>query len=226
MTQTISMKFLTPLLLLALVGCWLYGLYGVPTDVIQGEVYRIIYIHVPFAFAAFFSALVLFIFSLQTFRQPKNPKSTYAQATAEVGLFFTLLTLFTGSIWGKPTWGTWWTWDARLTTTFVLALLYSGYLLLNITLERNILKHKICGVLGILIFLDVPIIYQSVNWWRTLHQPQSILRSGGPTMSHEILSHLLLSAFITITLCCWLIWQRYLTLEVKEEVTEQLHTLA
>ena len=112
------------LVFFAFLGTWPISFLKIGTDIYQGSVYRILYIHVPFAFAAFFCSFLLFVFSIAVLKNKKSFLVSYCRSTAEFGLFFTCLTLLTGSIWGKATWGTWWTWDARLTTTFILAILY------------------------------------------------------------------------------------------------------
>ena len=206
------------LIFLAFLGTWPISFLKIGTDIYQGDVYRILYIHVPFAFACFLCSLLLFIFSLLVLKNKQSPIIPYCRSTAELGLFFTCLTLLTGSIWGKATWGTWWTWDARLTTTFILAILYGGYLTLWSSIDSAPLRLKSCAILGILIFLDVPIIYKSVTWWRTLHQPPSLMAGGGPTMSPEIVNHLLLCAVITLIFCGWLIWQRGMNLSLNEKL--------
>jgi heme exporter protein C len=197
---------------------WALAFYYAPVDANQGVVYRIIFLHVPAAFTAFSSALLLFIFSVMGFKSRSETTLVWAKATAEVGLLFTILTLATGSIWGRPTWGTWWTWDARLTTTFLLSLLYAGYLLLYASMAPGAGRVRVCGALGILIFVDVPIIYQSVTWWRTLHQPPSMMRQGGSTMEPAIL-HTLLFCIVVMVLCgLWLVRQRGKNLKLLDEL--------
>lgn len=205
-------------LLLFFIGVSVWSLTQVSSEIHQGEVYRILYLHVPSAFAAFFASFLLFLCSLWNLRKPRHPALLYGKASAEVGLLFTAVTLITGSLWGKPTWGVWWTWDARLTTTLILALLYGGYLLLWSAIPAGALRAKVSAVLGILIFADVPLIYKSVTWWRTLHQPPSLLRSDGPTMAREILLHLVLCIVVTLLVALWLIWQRAINLALKEQV--------
>lgn len=200
---------------------WAVGLFYAPVDALQGEVYRIIFIHVPAAFTAFFSALILFIYSILALRTKKESYQQVCKATAEVGLIFTILTLVTGSIWGKPTWGVWWTWDARLTTTLLLAILYAGYLLLYASLEPGPGRTKACAILGILISADVPVIYQSVNWWRTLHQPQSMLRKGGPTMDPVILWTVVAGILILVSFSIWLIIQRKINISMQDDLETQ-----
>jgi len=175
---------------------------------LQGEVYKILYLHVPSAFCAFTCAFIMFVLSIVYLKNRKIICLNIARACAEVGLIFTVATLVTGSIWGKTTWGTWWTWDARLTTTFVLGLLYCGYLMLWLTISDVEKKGVLCSVLGIFIFCDVPIIYKSVVWWRTLHQPPSLFSGEGNTMSTVIYHQLIISIIAFIALSLWLIWQR------------------
>jgi heme exporter protein C len=125
----------------------------------------------------------------------------------EIGLVFTCLTLATGSIWGRPTWGTWWTWDARLTTTLLLAVLQAAYLLLLQSLERTTRSIRVCSILGIVICVDIPIIYQSVSWWRSLHQPAALVAERGRNMDPEMLQLLLISlillAALSVALWIW-----------------------
>lgn len=221
--SVISNPILGLLLLSGVFATWGYGIFMAPTEFYQGEVYRILYLHVPCAFSAFLSALVLCLCSLRVLLQ-KNAAGTSlwtARACAEVGLIYTLLTLFTGSIWGYPTWGVWWTWDARLTTTLILAFLYGCYLLLWNTLDSYPLRAKVCSVFGILIFLDVPIIYKSVTWWRTLHQPPSLLSPSAP-MSSEIFYPLVASILLMLGFAAWLILLRSQNIQTHNEIEESL----
>lgn len=217
------MNWIGRALLVTILVLWYQSIYWQPSDMHQGEVYRIIYLHVPAAFASFalaFGLLGTSIYGLAT----KNPVSEFAgKAVAELGFLFTILTLVTGSIWGKPTWGVWWTWDARLTTTFILAVLYAGYLLLWSSMAPGITRIKSTGILGVLIAIDVPIIYKSVTWWRTLHQPPSMMREGGSTMAPEIQSHLVLSIVILTLASVYLVWRR--TDNLKREWLLEVKTL-
>ena len=206
---------------------WLAAFYYAPVDIHQGQVYRIMFLHVPCAITAFASSLGLCIFSVIGLRQRSESVMAWAKATAEVGLLFTILTLATGSIWGRPTWGTWWTWDARLTTTFLLALLYAGYLLLHASMPAGPGRIRVCAVLGILIFADVPVIYKSVTWWRTLHQPPSIIREGGSTRDPEILWTIVVGIVIMCLYSSWMVRVRgrniLLTGQLEAASFEQLN---
>lgn len=197
---------------------WHAGIFVAPVDVGQGEVYRIIYLHVPVAFAAFFSALLLCIFSVAVLVRPGGSKALWAQASAEVGLVLTVMTLLTGMIWGRPTWGVYWTWDARLTTTLLLALMYAGYLLLKSSMNASRARDKACAAFGILIFADVPIIYKSVTWWRTLHQPQTLIRPGGSTIDPDMRNIVLVCIGALLLFAGWLVAFRTRNLELKEEL--------
>lgn len=197
---------------------WFWALQIAPTELHMGEVYRILYVHVPSAFSAFAAAFALLAFSIWGLVKKDSPAMLWGRAAAEVGLVFTILTLATGSIWGRPTWGVWWVWDARLTTTLILAILYAGYLILYTSLSAGPARNKICGALGILIAIDVPIIYQSVTWWRTLHQPPSLMRPGGPTMAPEMVATLVTCVVAALLVGAWLMANRVKNLKTLEDL--------
>lgn len=203
---------------LFLAACWIFAIYFAPSEKNMGEVYRIIYVHVPSAFTAFSSAFVLLAFSIWGLAKHDSPAILWGRASAEVGLIFTIITLATGSIWGRPTWGVWWVWDARLTTTLILALLYAGYLILYGSLSAGPQRNKICGSLGILIAVDVPIIYKSVTWWRTLHQPPSLMRPDGPSMAPEMVAILTTCLVASLLVGAWLVVGRVKNLKDLEEL--------
>jgi heme exporter protein C len=176
-------------LLAVLVGLYLAFFYA-PADALQGDVQRIMYIHVPTAWVAFFAFFVVFVASVVYLWKRWPEADRLAYASAEIGVLFTALTLVDGSIWGKPTWGTWWTWDARLTTTAILFVIYVGYLMLRSFIDESERRARLSALVGIVGFIDVPIIYMSVLWFRTLHQPPSIQR-GGASMPDAMLFTLL-----------------------------------
>lgn len=207
----------TQLTCVALLAFWGWAATYSSDEVIQGDVYRIIYVHVPAAINAFLATVVLTIMSLKGLGKNGSRFVIGAQAAAEVGLLFTLLTLATGSIWGKPTWGTWWTWDARLTTTLLLAVLYSAFLLLYHSINDRHQRARVSAVLSVLILADVPIIYKSVSWWRTLHQPPSIGPSG-TSISPEILEPLIAAVCLTTAVCGSFIYLRWQNLILERAV--------
>ena len=158
----------------------LLGLYWslvvAPPDAYQGEVQRIMYLHLPSILTAYLSYFLVFIGSALYLWKREKRDDILAYAAAELGVLFTALTIIEGAIWGRPTWGVWWTWDARLTLTAILLLIYAGYLMLRALTEDESRGATAAAVLGIIGFLDIPLIHMSVYWWRTLHQPPSILR--------------------------------------------------
>jgi len=164
-----------------------YGLFDSPEDYQQGDAVRIMYVHVPSAWLAsflFFSLAISCIFYLVW----KHPLADLiSTAIAPIGAIFSVLTLVTGSLWGKPMWGTWWVWDARLTSMLILFFFYLGYMLLSNAFERKIDGSKSASVLAIIGLINLPIIKFSVDWWHTLHQPSSILRMDGPSIDKEML---------------------------------------
>jgi heme exporter protein C len=176
-------------LLAVLVGFYLAFFYA-PADARQGDVQRIMYIHVPTAWVAFFAFFVVFVASIVYLWKRWPEADRLAYASAEIGVLLTALTLIDGSIWGKPTWGTWWTWDARLTTTAILLVIYVGYLMLRSFVEEPERRARLAALVGIVGFIDVPIIYMSVLWFRTLHQPPSI-QADRVTMPDSMLFTLL-----------------------------------
>jgi heme exporter protein C len=153
-----------------------WALIQAPQDALQGDVQRIMYLHLPSILTAYLSLFLVFIGSCLYLWKREKRDDNLAHSAAELGVLFTALTIIEGSIWGKPTWGVWWTWDARLTLTAILLLIYSGYLILRSLIEDEDRAALSAAVLGIIGFLDIPLIHMSVYWWRTLHQPPSILR--------------------------------------------------
>ena len=180
---------------LLLLGAGFYfALFDSPPYYQQGETVRIMYVHVPSAW------LALMIYSVMAgasavaliWRHPVAELT--AQAAAPVGCVFTALCLVTGSLWGQPEWGTWWVWDARLTSVLVLFFLYLGYIALVNAFDDPTRGARAGGILAMVGFVNVPIIKFSVDWWNTLHQPASVFRAGGPTIAPAMLLPLLLMA--------------------------------
>ncbi len=162
------------LIMIALGLYW--ALVQAPRDALQGDVQRIMYLHLPSILTAYLSFFLVFIGSCLYLWKREKRDDNLAHSAAELGVLFTALTIIEGSIWGKPTWGVWWTWDARLTLTAILLLIYSGDLMLRSLIDDEDRAALSAAILGIIGFLDIPLIHMSVYWWRTLHQPPSILR--------------------------------------------------
>jgi heme exporter protein C len=165
------------MLALAFIGAGLYfGLVKAPPDANQGDVQRIMYLHIPSILTAYLSFFIVFVGSCLYLWKRERRDDILARSAAEIGVVFTALTIVEGSIWGRPTWGIWWTWDARLTLTAILLIIFAGYLMLRSLIEDEERGAVAGAILGIIGFLDIPLIHMSVYWWRTLHQPPSILR--------------------------------------------------
>ena len=177
-------------IVLIAVGLYL-GLVVAPPDYQQGETVRIMFIHVPAAWTALMAYTFMAASSIVAivFRHPLADMA--AKAAAPFGAVFAFLALATGSLWGKPMWGTWWVWDARLTSTFVLFLLYLGYIAVWQAIEEPSRAAAIARIVAIVGFINVPIIKFSVDWWHSLHQGESVFRMGGPTIYPTILWPLL-----------------------------------
>lgn len=175
------------------------SLVVVPADATQGNVQRLMYVHVPAAWLAYVSFTTVFIASIGYLKTKQIRWDRLAAASVEIGVLFTALTILLGSLWGKPVWGTYWTWDPRLTTTAILLLVYVGYLALRQVADNPARRARWSAVVGIVAFLDVPIVHLSVVWWRSLHQQATVLRPGAPTIAGSMLATLLLS-FVAMNL--------------------------
>jgi heme exporter protein C len=175
--------------LAALTAAAIMALVVAPDDAQQGTVYRLMYVHVPSAWLAYLSFFVVFVASIAYLKSGRARWDRLAAASAEVGVLFTALTIALGSIWGKPIWGTWWTWDPRLTTTAIMLLIYVGYLAVRKLSDNPRRRGRWAAVVGIVGFADIPVVQLSVTWWRSLHQK--------PSLS---LGHVTLAPIMTTTL--------------------------
>lgn len=164
-----------------------------PPDALQGEVQRLMYVHVPAAWLAYLSFFVVFISSVAYLRTSRTRWDRVAAASAEIGVLFTALAIVLGALWGKPVWGTWWTWDPRLTTTAMLLLIYIGYIAVRRITDSPTRRARWSAVIGVVGFVDVPIVHLSVVWWRSLHQQSTVLRVGGPQIEGSMLTALLVA---------------------------------
>lgn len=172
----------------------LYMVFLSPEDYQQGITVRIMYIHVPFAWLSMMCYSIMAISALGTFVWRHPLADVSIRAAAPLGAVFTVLALATGSLWGKPMWGAWWVWDARLTSVFVLFLMYLGIIALSRAMDDPVKSAKPVAVLTLVGFINIPIIKFSVDWWNTLHQPASVLRLDGPTIDGSMLRPLFVMA--------------------------------
>jgi heme exporter protein C len=184
-------RVLAWLALAALAASAMMSLVVSPPDANQGQLVRLMYVHVPAAWLAYLAFFVVFVASIAYLRTRKSRWDRLAAASAEIGVLFTALTLVLGSLWGKPVWGTYWTWDPRLTTTAILLLIYAGYLAVRRLPDSPARRARWSAVVGIVGFVDVPIVHLSVTWWRSLHQGPTIRLLGPTTIAPSMLAALL-----------------------------------
>ena len=198
------------LMLLAAGAIFLYA----PSDALQGPEQRIFYLHVSSAIAAFASFAVVLVGGILYLRNESIAADRWARSGALVGVVFTSVTLVMGMLWARPVWNTWWTWDARLTSTLVLWIIYAGYLLVRQLAEPGRQAARVGAVVGIFGFIDVPIVYFSVSWWRTLHPGSVIARNALPP---EMLATFLFTMLCTLTLAAVMIAIRYRIETLQDE---------
>ena len=184
--------YLISLTLLTFIIGLYFSLLESPPDYIQGDSMRIMYIHVPSAWLSLFSYTILAASCVAWFVYRNPVFNLIAKSIAPIGAALTLIALVTGSIWGKPTWGVWWVWDARLTSMLILFFLYLAYILLWQSISNQETASKISAALGIIGFINIPIIKFSVDWWNTLHQPASISKLSSPSIDINMLIPLLI----------------------------------
>jgi len=179
---------------LTVIGLWI-GLVVAPTDAQQGDAYRIIFIHVPAAWMSMFLYLVMAFWCAISLGYNARLAAMLAQALAPTGALFTAIALWTGALWGRPTWGTYWAWDARMTSELILLFLYFGYMALRNAIDDPRRADRASAVLALVGAVNVPIIYFSVKWWNTLHQGSSISLTASPKMASIMVTGLLLMSF-------------------------------
>jgi heme exporter protein C len=183
------------LVCIGFLGVGLYMTFFVaPADYQQGDTVRIMYIHVPAAWLSMFAYSIMTLSALGTLVWRHPLADAAQQAAAPLGAVFTFICLITGSLWGKPMWGTWWVWDARLTSVLVLFLIYLGLVALWNTIEEPTKAARAAAIFTLVGVVNIPIIKFSVDWWNTLHQPASVMRMGGPTIHPTMLWPLLIMA--------------------------------
>ncbi len=179
--------------LLCVAGLYL-GFAVAPTDAQQGEVYRVIFIHVPAAWMSMFIYVVMAIYCALGLAFKTRLSAMMASALAPTGAMFTIVALWTGAFWGKPTWGTYWAWDARMTSELILLFLYLGFLALQSAIDDARRADRAAAVLALVGVVNIPIIYFSVKWWNTLHQGASVSLTAAPKMAQTMLWGMLLVA--------------------------------
>jgi len=190
--------FAIPAALLFIAGFYI-GFFRAPTDFQQGDAYRIMFIHVPAAWMGMLLYVLMAFYAGIGWAFNARLSSMMASSISTTGALFTFISLATGSLWGKPTWGTWWVWDARLTSTLILLFLYIGFISLQAAIDEPKRADRAGAVLAIVGVVNVPIIYFSVQWWNTLHQGATIRILGKPSIAP-----IMLTAMLTLLAACWL----------------------
>jgi heme exporter protein C len=215
--------------LAALVVLALFGLWGAPPDRVQSDAQRLMYLHVPAAWVAYLAFGVTALASA-LWLWPRTRAVVWdrvAASSAELGVIFTALTLVLGSLWGRPVWGVWWAWDARLVTTAVLFFLYLGYLALRRIPAAPDARAKRCAIAALIAFVDVPIVHFSVTWWRTLHQQATVFNEELSAQIHGVMAFTLWFGVLTFTLLyVYLLDRRYRLMALDEEREEREVALA
>lgn len=215
MRSTRATRIVGFLALVSLVATVWLALVVTPADVNQKDAVRLLYLHAPTAWLAMYLSFGVTTLASALYLWPRTRSRFWditAGASAEIGLVFLGLTLAVGSIWGKTTWGVWWTWDARLTTTAVLFVLYLGYLAVRRIPAAPEVRSKRAAIVALAAFVNVPIVHQSVEWWRTLHQPASLLDANrilDPEIGGSMLATLLLAVVAFTFLYAWLLIHRF-----------------
>ncbi|MDE2879667.1 cytochrome c biogenesis protein CcsA [Candidatus Palauibacter soopunensis] len=187
------------------------GLVVLPADALQGEVQRLLYVHVPVAWVMMLAFFVVFLMSILYLVQRRLKWDLLAVSAAELGVVAAVLTLILGTLWGRPTWGIWWAWDPRITTTALLVPIYTGYLVVRSMAEDPDRRARWAAVIGLIAFVQVPIVYLSVFWWRSLHQPPS-----SPQSMWSAYGLVMLLGFVAYALAFAYLWLRRYRLAATE----------
>lgn len=206
-------------------GVWIFGF--TPDDALMGFSQKIMYLHVPTVWVAYLAFFIVFFASIGYLWKRSPGMDRLARCSAEIGVVFAAMMLVTGAIWGRPTWGTYWIWDARLTTALLLFLVYTGYVLLREFAGPGEQQARLAAIVGIVGFLDIPLIHVSVQWWRTLHQPSTMFKVDAqgapkPAMPPELLYPLLISAVVMVVFYLFLLLYRLRVAELSEALEERL----
>ena len=204
-------KFINSIFFVLLLVALSFALILSPPDYLQGDSVRIMYVHVPSAWIGLASFTSIALLSIANFLFKIKNIKLITKSIAPIGLMFTCLAIVTGSLWGQPTWGTWWAWDARITSMLILALFYIGFIAAHKFISDQERANKISSIVAIIGLINVPIIKYSVEWWNTLHQPASIKLIGSSTIHSSMLMPLILMFFVLLLYCALIFLMKYKT---------------
>ena len=221
---SISNKFINTLIIFMIFIVFLgliYALFISPQDHIQGDSVRIMYVHVPSSFIALGSFALIGIASILNLIFKIKFMPLIAKSLAPIGIIFTLISIVTGSLWGKPTWGVWWAWDARLTSMLILFCFYLAYIFTWKFVKNFEQANKISSIIGIVGLINLPVIKYSVDWWNTLHQSSSITFTSAPTIHHTMLVPLLIMLIGMIIYSLIIFLMKYKTELIKFKLNKK-----
>ena len=204
-------NFINSIFFILLLAALSFALIFSPPDYLQGDSVRIMYVHVPSAWIGLASFTCIAFLSIANFIFKTKNLIIITKSIAPLGFMFTCLAIVTGSLWGQPTWGTWWAWDARLTSMVILALFYIGYMVSHKLILNEERASQISSIIAIIGLINIPIIKFSVDWWNTLHQPASIKLTGTSTIHSSMLMPLLLMFFVLLLYCALIFLMKYKT---------------
>ena len=204
-------NFINSIFFIILIVALTFALILSPQDYLQGDSVRIMYVHVPSAWIGMASFTCIGLLSIANFIFKIKNLTLITKSIAPLGLMFTCLAIVTGSLWGQPTWGTWWVWDARLTSMIILALFYIGFIISHKFVSQKENAHKISSLIAIIGLINIPLIKYSVDWWNTLHQPASIKLTGSSTIHSSMLIPLLLMFLVLLLYCALIFLMKYKT---------------
>ena len=204
-------NFINSIFFILLIIALTFALILSPPDYLQGDSVRIMYVHVPSAWIGLASFTSIALLSILNFIFKIKNLNLITKSIAPIGLMFTCLAIVTGSLWGQPTWGTWWAWDARITSMLILALFYIGFIATHKFISEEGRANKISSIIAIIGLINVPIIKYSVEWWNTLHQPSSIKLTGSSTIHSSMLMPLMLMFLVLLLYCALIFLMKYKT---------------
>ena len=204
-------NFINSIFFVLLIIALTFALILSPPDYLQGDSVRIMYVHVPSAWIGLASFTVIALLSILSFIFKIKNLNLITKSIAPIGLLFTCLAIITGSIWGQPTWGTWWAWDARITSMLVLSIFYVLFILAHKLIEEEDKAIKFSNVIAVIGLINIPVIRYSVDWWNTLHQPSSIKIDGTSSIHPSMLMPLMLMLVVLLLYCALILLMKYKT---------------
>ncbi len=204
-------KFINSIFFILLIVALTFALILSPPDYLQGDSVRIMYVHVPAAWIGLASFTTIALLSILSFIFKIKYLNLITKSVAPIGLMFTSLAIITGSLWGQPTWGTWWAWDARITSMVVLLIFYVLFILAHKLIEQENKAIKVSNIIAIVGLINIPVIRYSVDWWNTLHQPSSIKIDGTSSIHSSMLLPLMLMLLVLLLYCALILLMKYKT---------------